>query len=93
MDEQTYSGLPRNEIEWYPKIDYNLCTGCGVCVDFCHDNVYDRQGDKVVVARPYNCLVGCESCRPRCPVGAISFPSRKGLKQMLRELRKKYGYI
>jgi NAD-dependent dihydropyrimidine dehydrogenase PreA subunit len=51
-----------------------------------------KQGDKAVVVRPYDCLVGCESCRPRCPVGAISFPSRQELKQMLRELREKYGY-
>jgi len=92
LGEKTYSGLPRKDIEWYPTIDYKLCTGCGVCADFCHEHVYEKQGDKVVVARPYDCLVSCESCRPRCPVGAIKFPSRQELKQMLRALREKYGY-
>lgn len=91
MGEETYSGLPRGEIDWYPRIDYELCNGCGVCVKFCHDNVYEKQGDKVIIARPYDCLVGCESCRPRCPTGAISFPSRAELKRILRTLRKKYG--
>lgn len=92
MGEKTYSGLPRKEIKWYPTINYALCTDCGICVEFCHDHVYEKQGDKVVVARPYDCLVSCESCRPRCPVDAISFPSRKELKQTLRALREKYGY-
>jgi NAD-dependent dihydropyrimidine dehydrogenase PreA subunit len=92
LSEKTYLGIPRKEIRWHPTINHDLCTGCGICVDFCHEHVYEKQGDKAVVARPYDCLVGCESCRPRCPVGAISFPSRQELKQMLRELREKYGY-
>ncbi|MEM2884533.1 MAG: ferredoxin family protein [Thermoproteota archaeon] len=92
LDEKTYSGIPRKEIEWYPTIDSDLCTGCGVCVEFCHEHVYEKQAKKAIVARPYDCLVGCESCRPRCPVGAISFPSRVDLKRVLRALREKYGY-
>lgn len=92
LGEKTYSGLPRKEIEWFPKIDYDLCTDCGLCVEKCDHRVYARQSDRVVVAQPYECLVGCESCRHRCPVGAISFPSRDELRQMLRTLRKKYGY-
>ncbi|MGQ9551941.1 MAG: 4Fe-4S dicluster domain-containing protein [Candidatus Bathycorpusculaceae bacterium] len=92
MSEKTYSGLPRKEIKWFPTIDHDLCTGCGICVEFCHEHVYEKQGDKALVARPYDCLVSCESCRPRCPVGAISFPSRAELRQMLKALREKYGY-
>jgi len=92
MAEKTYLGLPRNEIHWYPKIDYNVCTNCGLCLENCAHNVYRRESEKVVVAQPYECLVGCESCRHRCPVGAISFPTRDEPKQMLRTLRKKYGY-
>ncbi|MEM3673815.1 MAG: ferredoxin family protein [Candidatus Bathyarchaeia archaeon] len=88
MDE----GLPRNEIKWFPTVNYELCIGCGICVEFCPKHVYEKQSDKAVVARPYDCVVGCESCSKRCPVGAISFPSRHELKQMLRELREKYGY-
>ncbi|MEM2937470.1 MAG: ferredoxin family protein [Candidatus Bathyarchaeia archaeon] len=92
MIGKTYAGLPRKEIEWYPKIDYNLCTGCGVCMEFCPNHVFKKNGEKVVVAQPYDCSVGCKACAQRCPVGAISFPTREELKQMLRTLRKKYGY-
>jgi len=92
MIEKSYSGLPRKEIKWYPKIDYDICTNCGVCLEFCRNHVFENEGDRVVIARPYDCLVGCKACAPRCPVGAISFPTRDELKQMLRTLRKKYGY-
>jgi len=53
--------------------------------------VYSRQGDKIVVSKPYECIVGCEACRHRCPAGAISFPTREELRQMLKALREKYG--
>jgi NAD-dependent dihydropyrimidine dehydrogenase PreA subunit len=86
-----YSGLPRKEIEWYPKINYDLCTSCEVCLNFCHNEVFTKDGDKVVVSQPYNCLVGCKACAPLCTAGAITFPSRDKLKAMLRALRKKYG--
>jgi len=92
MAEKTYLGLPRNEIHWYPKIDYDLCNNCGLCLEKCARKVYAKQGDKVVVAQPYECLVSCEICGHLCPVGAISFPPRAELKQMLKTLREKYGY-
>jgi len=92
LTETKYLGLPRNEIPWYPKINYDLCSNCGICLEKCDHKVFAHEGDKVVVAQPYECLVGCESCRHRCPVGAISFPSRDELKKILRELRGKYGY-
>ncbi|MGQ9624443.1 MAG: ATP-binding protein [Candidatus Bathycorpusculaceae bacterium] len=88
-------GLPRKEIEWYPRIDYEKCdpSKCDYfCVDYCHMKVYKRVGDKVVVDDPYNCNVPSQSCAPRCPTGAISFPSKEELKRQLRELRQKYGY-
>ena len=28
------------DIEWGPTIDAGTCTGCGVCIDFCHNDVY-----------------------------------------------------
>ncbi|MGQ9515590.1 MAG: 4Fe-4S dicluster domain-containing protein [Thermoproteota archaeon] len=92
MVRKTYSELPREEIKWYPKIDYDLCASCETCLKFCPNGVFERRGDKIVVARPYDCVVGCQACASLCPNKAISFPTRKELKQMLEALRKKYGY-
>jgi NAD-dependent dihydropyrimidine dehydrogenase PreA subunit len=82
---------PREEIDWYPRINPDLCIKCGSCAEFCMHGVYSRQGGKIVVSQPYECIVGCEACKYRCPAGAISFPSREELKQMLRTLREKYS--
>jgi len=27
-----WKGVPREEIEWNPRIDKNKCVGCGMCV-------------------------------------------------------------
>jgi len=70
-------GIPRKEIEWYPRIDYERCIGCGLCFLTCSGRVvYDWDSDKMrpIVARPYNCMVGCSTCATICPRDAISFP-------------------
>ena len=88
-------GLPRKEIDWYPRIDPEKCdpSKCDYfCVDYCHMKVYKRVGDEVEVDDPHNCNVPSQSCAPRCPTDAISFPSKRELRRMLRNLRKKYGY-
>jgi len=77
-------GIPRPEIPWYPRIDYDRCIGCGLCLMTCSGrNVYDWDFEKMrpVVARPYNCMVGCDTCAKMCPRDAIIFPH-------LGELRK-----
>ena len=81
-------GVPRKEIPWYPKIDPATCIGCGLCAVICGRGVYsyDLVDKKPVVAKPYNCLVGCQTCANLCPVGAIEFPD----PQMVRDLARKY---
>jgi len=83
--------FPREEVEWYPRIDYDKCISCGSCLDFCPHDVYAIEEEKVVVKNPYNCVVGCQGCQKVCEQEAISFPSRDWLKQRLRELREKYS--
>ena len=69
-------GINRKDIEWFPRIDYELCIKCGLCYITCARCVYDWDFNesKPVVARPYNCLVGCCTCANLCPRDAISFP-------------------
>ena len=52
-------------------IDYDKCTACGVCVDVCPVGVFEKQGDKVVVAHEDKCTA-CHACDASCPEGAIT---------------------
>lgn len=59
---------------WYPVIDYTLCQKCGLCVNKCPHNVYDRNKSPTpVVVRPKSCVNKCHGCGNRCPVGAIVY--------------------
>ncbi len=60
---------------WYPVIDYNRCTSCMKCMNFCLFGVYDKDPDgKVLVTNPSNCKDLCPACARACPEQAIIFP-------------------
>ena len=59
---------------WYPVIDTEKCIECGICVDNCPHNVYDKTKSPVpIVLREENCIQGCKTCGKNCPVGAIEY--------------------
>ena len=71
VDEQTSR-------RWYPVIDYNRCTNCMECVDFCLFGVYGvDSGENILVEQPDNCRKGCPACSRVCPENAIIFPQHK----------------
>ena len=78
--------VDRDKIEWYPTIDSEQCTGCKVCFTFCPKKLYslDEAGGKPVVVQPYECVVLCSGCVPKCPVGAISFPKREDFEHFVQ---------
>ena len=87
--EELYHGIPREEIQWFPRIDRDLCTNCKACFDFCKRGVYTFK-EVPEVTNPYRCVVSCAGCLTQCKAGAISFPSLVELREELKNLRKMY---
>jgi NAD-dependent dihydropyrimidine dehydrogenase PreA subunit len=89
---EEYHGVHRDKIPWYPTIDCKKCVNCGVCVEYCKLGVYDvvqKHGEKKpIVKSPNNCVVFCTGCEGQCPAGAISFPSKKETREIIRKLEK-----
>jgi len=86
-----YNGISREEIPWFPRVDSNRCTGCGVCISFCPNKVYRERDGKPEVIDPYACVVGCSGCVSQCASQAISFPPLTELRDVLRTLGKKHA--
>ena len=83
-EDKSWYGISRDNIDWYPSIDYAKCTGCMSCVRKCTYGVYSEEGDKPKVVKPKNCLVGCTGCERVCPQGAISHPPRAYLQNLAK---------
>jgi len=52
------------------KINVELCTGCGTCVDVCPVEAITIEKDKAVIDA--DSCVDCGTCVDECPVEAIS---------------------
>jgi len=92
MTEEKYKGIPRKKIPWYPIIDYEKCTRCGKCVEYCTLGAFEfeeKDGEqRPVVKNPYNCVVLCTGCESQCPVSAISHPSKEETRKIIKKLQK-----
>jgi len=75
------TGYPREKIDWFPTIDQEKCVQCGMCMN-CGRSVYGWTEDCPVVARPYQCIVGCSTCANLCVGHAISFPDVKSVRDV-----------
>ncbi|MDO8670074.1 MAG: 4Fe-4S binding protein [Dehalococcoidia bacterium] len=53
-----------------PVIERSLCTDCALCVDMCSLNVFQLQGDDVVVVQHGECDE-CGECVEICPTEAL----------------------
>jgi NAD-dependent dihydropyrimidine dehydrogenase PreA subunit len=54
----------------HPIINADECTGCGICVDTCTQDVLDIVRDMATVINEDACT-GCGECMEECPMGAI----------------------
>jgi len=94
MPEESYEGIPRTKIPWDPKIDYEKCTTCGKCVDFCHTGAYRleaQDGKKKTVVNPNKCIVFCRGCEDICPTSAITHPSTEETQKIIKKLKKDHN--
>lgn len=57
-----------------PKINYELCIGCGKCADVCGFDAIKIENNKAI-ANNEKCH-GCDMCSFHCPVGAIKTKER-----------------
>ena len=59
---------------WYPVIDYERCTSCQQCLEFCLFGVYEPAAGRIVVKNPEKCKPGCPACARVCAQKAVMFP-------------------
>ncbi len=53
-----------------PYIDYKKCNACGTCIEVCPVEVFAKEGNRVVVKKPQDCIQ-CRACEVSCPTKAI----------------------
>lgn len=58
------------------NIDKELCNGCGLCANACHEGAIGMKDGKAVLLRDDYCD-GLGACLPVCPTGAITFVERE----------------
>ncbi|MCD6327168.1 FAD-binding protein [bacterium] len=61
------------------RIDNELCTGCGLCVDSCPVSAISIDDCLAVISDACN---DCGACISVCPVEALSFPREGALQEM-----------
>ncbi|MHA1804130.1 MAG: 4Fe-4S dicluster domain-containing protein [Promethearchaeota archaeon] len=91
-ERETFMGVPRNKIPWWPTIDYEKCNFCLECAKFCPHDVYEETDDekrKLIIKNPYNCVVFCRACTKACSLDALSFPDKREITKLIKELREK----
>lgn len=76
------------EVVFEIKLDLNLCTGCGTCVDECPMGVYEivtvgRKKQSRV--KDLDMCIGCHTCELRCPYEAVKvYPPLEDLEKILQ---------
>ena len=91
-ESEEYMGIQREKIPWHPTINYAKCEFCGTCVEYCKLGVYriveENRKKRAIVKNHNNCIVFCTGCISKCPTGAISFPSKQRIREIIKELKK-----
>lgn len=92
MSETTFMGVPRDRVDWCPRIDNSTCNDCMECFNFCPHDVFtidETATPKLQVKNPHNCVVFCRACSKTCGPDSISFPNKNETTAYIKDLRKK----
>jgi NAD-dependent dihydropyrimidine dehydrogenase PreA subunit len=75
-----------NKQEHSIVIEEDKCTGCGICVDYCHvDAIAVNPDTGVVEILDLDTCIECHSCQQNCPQGAIKvYPQLDDSLQKIR---------
>jgi NAD-dependent dihydropyrimidine dehydrogenase PreA subunit len=60
------------------------------CDKFCPHGVYERRENEekqLIIKNPYNCVVFCRACAKTCPVDALSFPDKREIIALIKNIR------
>ncbi|MGB4660489.1 MAG: 4Fe-4S binding protein [Mobilitalea sp.] len=68
-------------------INEELCNGCGICVNACHESAIGLVNGKAKLLRDDYCD-GLGACLPGCPMNAISFEERDTLEYNEEEVKR-----
>ncbi|MHA1490343.1 MAG: 4Fe-4S dicluster domain-containing protein [Promethearchaeota archaeon] len=93
-ENETFMGVPRIKIPWWPTIKYDKCNFCMECDKFCPHNVYEKIEDdtkKLIVKNQYNCVVFCRACLKACPLDALEFPEKRDITTLIKQIRSEQG--
>ncbi len=58
------------ECSMHPELDHETCSGCGVCLEICPNEVYQVVGERPKPVALEECIE-CGACEEQCPVHAI----------------------
>jgi ferredoxin len=74
--EQMVEELKANMRRKIIQIDREKCTGCGLCIDACHEGALQLVDGKAQLVSDVYCD-GLGACLPKCPVDAIAIVERE----------------
>jgi len=91
-DLEDFLGIPRKLIPWFPSIDDDLCSNCGLCVEACKHQTYAfTDPEKVVVADPYKdalAAVGADFDKQVVALDLRNMPTEEAMQKVAAAFEK-----